>query len=105
MKSHKIKILKKLEFLKKVANMFAKSGNIYTNTISSVKKLFEKFDLYIVSNCQTGYIECFLNLYNLKDYFKDYECFGRTNLPKLDLDPHIDYIKYKKNKERSRMVI
>ena len=26
MKSYKIKILKKLEFLKKVANMFAKSG-------------------------------------------------------------------------------
>ena len=59
-------------------------GNIYVNTISTIKKLSKKFDLYMVSNCQDGYIESFLNFYGLNNYFKDYECSGRTNLTKVD---------------------
>lgn len=58
-------------------------GNIYTNTIATIKQLSKKFNLYIVSNCQDGYIESFLNFYNLNSYFKDYECSGRTNLAKV----------------------
>ena len=61
----------------------AHGGNIYINTISTIKKLSEKFNLYIVSNCQDGYIEAFLNFYHLNNYFKDYECSGRTNLSKV----------------------
>ncbi len=59
-------------------------GNIYINTISTIKKLAQKFDLYIVSNCQDGYIQSFLNFYDLKNFFKDYECSGKTNLTKVD---------------------
>lgn len=53
-------------------------GNIYKNTISTIKELSKSYELYIVSNCQTGYIEAFLNYYDLSDYFKDYECSGNT---------------------------
>ncbi len=36
------------------------------------------FHLYIVSNCQVGYIEAFLEHYGLGHYFDDFECFGKT---------------------------
>lgn len=57
-------------------------GKIYKNTKSTIMKLYKKFDLYIVSNCQKGYIETFLKYYNLQKYFKDFECSGNTNKSK-----------------------
>ena len=53
-------------------------GRIYENTIKTIEILKEKYNLYIVSNCQAGYIDAFLNYYNLKSYFKDYESSGNT---------------------------
>ncbi len=38
--------------------------------------------LYIVSNCQTGYIEAFLEYHKLGSYFEDFESFGATGRPK-----------------------
>jgi phosphoglycolate phosphatase len=38
--------------------------------------------LFIVSNCQDGYIEAFLEAHHLADYFLDFECPGRTGLSK-----------------------
>lgn len=64
--------------------LFMHGGNIYVNTVSTIKKLVKKFDLYIVSNCQDGYIQSFLYFYDLENYFKDYECSGKTNLAKVD---------------------
>lgn len=57
-------------------------GHIYKNTLSTVKKLSLKYDLYIVSNCQSGYIEAFLKHYNIEKYFIDYECSGNTGFIK-----------------------
>ncbi len=57
-------------------------GNIYQNTIETIKKLYENYELFIVSNCQSGYIEAFLEYYDLKKYFKDYECSGNTGKDK-----------------------
>lgn len=57
-------------------------GRIYENTINTIKILYENYNLYIVSNCQAGYIEAFLNYYNLKRYFKDYESSGNTGKDK-----------------------
>jgi len=53
-------------------------GGIYKNTIETIKKLSKSYNLYIVSNCQSGYIETFLDYYNLGQYFRDYECSGNT---------------------------
>ena len=61
-----------------------KGGHIYVNTISTIKSLSTKYDLYIVSNCQSGYIETFLNYYSIENYFKDYECSGNTGLSKYE---------------------
>ena len=40
--------------------------------------------LFIVSNCQCGYIELFLQLTILSDYFEDHLCWGDTGLLKAE---------------------
>lgn len=57
-------------------------GKLFPNAINTIKTLSKKYNLFIVSNCQAGYIETFLNYYNLNKYFKDFECFGNTNQEK-----------------------
>ncbi|MBR1802713.1 MAG: HAD-IA family hydrolase [Clostridia bacterium] len=57
-------------------------GTIYQNTIKTIKELSKNYELFIVSNCQSGYIEAFLNYYDLGHYFKDYECYGNTGKSK-----------------------
>lgn len=69
---------------KEVEYLSIHGGNIYTNTISTIKELAKKFNLFIVSNCQKGYIESFLSYYNLTQFFKDFECSGNTNLSKAE---------------------
>ena len=43
-----------------------------------MQKLNETYPLYIVSNCQAGYIEAFLDHYGFWNYFKDIECYGNN---------------------------
>lgn len=38
--------------------------------------------LYIVSNCQIGYIEAFLEYHKMGKYFDDFESYGATRRPK-----------------------
>lgn len=59
-------------------------GHIYKNTIKTIKKLVNKYDLYIVSNCQAGYIEAFIEHYSLQEFFKDFECSGNTGMTKYE---------------------
>ena len=53
-----------------------------------VEELFRALEgvcgLYIVSNCQQGYIECFLEYTGLGKYIRDYECSGNTGLSKAE---------------------
>lgn len=55
---------------------------IYPQLEETLKKLSAKYDLAIVSNCQSGYIESFLGYYGFEKYFSDIECFGNTRLEK-----------------------
>lgn len=57
-------------------------GNLYPHVEDVLKKLSKKYKLYIVSNCQDGYIESFYAFHNLEKYFLDYENPGRTGLSK-----------------------
>ena len=45
----------------------------------------KKVGLYIVSNCQDGYIQSFLEYYKLDNIFLDYECYGKTGKIKEDI--------------------
>lgn len=57
-------------------------GILFPHVREVFELLSEKFDLYIVSNCQCGYIEVFLESTGLGGYIKDHLCFGRTLRPK-----------------------
>lgn len=57
-------------------------GDLYPELADTLLKLKEKYPLFIVSNCQDGYIESFLSAHLMSDFFKDTECWGRTFLPK-----------------------
>ena len=71
------------EFCIAEQNSLAKNGGkLYPNLEETLLKLSRKFKLFIVSNCQVGYIETFLKYHKLEKYFIDFENPGRTNLTK-----------------------
>ncbi|MBI1861725.1 MAG: HAD family hydrolase [Deltaproteobacteria bacterium] len=47
-----------------------------------IPALAKRHPLFIVSNCQSGYIEEFLNASGLAPHFTDWECWGNTGRPK-----------------------
>ena len=47
-------------------------AKLFDNLESTLDKLSKKYRLFIVSNCQPGYIEAFLDYYNLNKYFEDH---------------------------------
>lgn len=59
-------------------------ATLYNMLEETLKILSEKYKLFIVSNCQSGYIECFFKSHKLDKYFIDYECPGRTGLEKSE---------------------
>lgn len=59
-------------------------GKLYPNLIQTIQELSKNYLLFIVSNCQQGYIEAFLECYGIQNYFKDIECFGNNQLPKSE---------------------
>ena len=59
-------------------------GILYHGLEDTLETLDQKYDLYIVSNCQAGYIEAFYEYHGLEAYFKDFECSGNTGLSKTE---------------------
>lgn len=59
-------------------------GSLYPQARETLQKLSRRYGLYIVSNCQTGYIEVLLKSCGLQEYIRDIECYGSTGLPKGD---------------------
>ena len=57
-------------------------GDLYEGVVEGLNQLALKYPLYIVSNCQSGYIETFLAWSKLGPHFKDFECWGNTGRPK-----------------------
>ncbi len=60
-----------------------RGGILYPQLAETLYTLSKKYPLYIVSNCQDGYIESFLTAHLMTDFFKDTECWGRTFLASL----------------------
>ena len=57
---------------------------VYPKVEETFQRLKEKYHLYIVSNCQSGYIEAFLEYYGYGRYIEDIECYGNNGLVKGD---------------------
>lgn len=77
----------RLELLKKCcddenAYLREHGGVLYPELEATLTELKKSYHLYIVSNCQSGYIEAFLDHYGFGHYFEDIECFGNNGLQK-----------------------
>ena len=59
-------------------------GLLYRGVRESISELAAHYELFITSNCQSGYIESFLEWSGFTDSFKDFECWGNTRLTKSD---------------------
>lgn len=57
-------------------------GRLYPGVEELFRALSSSLGLYIVSNCQDGYIQCFLEYTGFGKYISDYECSGVTGLSK-----------------------
>lgn len=60
------------------------SGVLYPALAETLEKLSAAYPLFIVSNCQAGYIELFFEKTGLGRYFQDHVCPGDTGLLKAD---------------------
>ncbi len=57
-------------------------GTLYDRVEEVLHRLAEGYPLYMVSNCQRGYIEAFLETYQMNHLFRAYTCSGDTGRSK-----------------------
>ena len=55
---------------------------LYDGLEETLQTLSAHYPLYIVSNCQDGYVPAFLHAHRLEKYFLDIEMSGRTGMDK-----------------------
>lgn len=60
----------------------SKGGLLFPDLEVTLQELKKHYRLFIVSNCEDGYIEAFYAAHGLESYFEDYENPGRTGLSK-----------------------
>ncbi len=59
-------------------------GRLYDGVGELIPALSEGYGLYIVSNCEDGYIQTFMRAHGMEAHISDIECIGRTGLHKGD---------------------
>jgi len=59
-------------------------GDLYPSLDATLDYLARKYRLFIVSNCQSGYIEVFLKLSGTTHYFSGHQCYGTKGNPKAE---------------------
>lgn len=59
-------------------------GTLYPKVGEVLDELSKQCKIGIVSNCQCGYMEAFLQYTGFEKYISDTECFGNTGKPKAD---------------------
>ena len=53
-------------------------GSVYPGVEATLERLSQKYPLYIVSNCQNGYIEVMLETTGFGRFFSGHLCYGDT---------------------------
>jgi len=64
--------------------LHTKGGELYPALNETLAYLASKYKLFIVSNCQSGYIEVFLKISQMGHYFMGHQCFGTKGNPKAE---------------------
>ncbi|TXK37877.1 HAD family hydrolase [Pontibacter qinzhouensis] len=65
-------------------HMNKQGGNLYEGLEKTLRALKERYRLFIVSNCQMGYIESFLEHSKLHDLIEGHQCYGTKSLQKSE---------------------
>ena len=84
-----LNIEKRAELMKLCAEseleaLHTKGGELYPSLDETLGYLANRYKLFIVSNCQSGYIEVFLKLSNVGHYFSGHQCYGTKGNPKAE---------------------
>lgn len=66
-----------------LATLNEKGGAFYPQLAQTLTYLKSKYRLFIVSNCQSGYIEIFLGMEDMAGYFEAHQCYGTKGQPKF----------------------
>jgi len=61
-----------------------KGGELYPGLDETLAYLSKIYKLYIVSNCQSGYIEVFFKISGMEHYFAGHQCYGTKGNPKAE---------------------
>lgn len=75
-------------------------GVLYPKIRETLEQLKQDYHLSIVSNCQAGYIEAFLDYYQLHDLIEDKQCYGDNgkqkgeNIALVAVRSHLDAAVY-----------
>ncbi len=75
---------KKLCYLYEHEYLRKEPGALYPEIKEVFIKLSEKIPVFIISNCQSGYIELLLEKTGLAPYVKDFSCYGDKGLLKAE---------------------
>ena len=59
-------------------------GYTYAGAIEAVSELAERYNVFLVSNCNDWYLEAFLDFSGLRSVFHEAICHGSTQKPKSD---------------------
>ena len=62
----------------------AHGAALYPGGVETLKALAAKTPIFVVSNCQDGYVQTFLKSTGTGALFTDFECAGRTGRPKSE---------------------
>ena len=60
-------------------------GPVFEDVISGIEQLSRKYKIFLVSNCQSWYLELFWKQYRKKKHFHDSDCYGDSGVSKCQM--------------------
>ena len=66
-------------------HLTAAGGLIYDGVLEGIKRLAEHYELSIISNCQSWYLQLFLERSGLRAYFAESTCHGDSRIAKSEM--------------------
>jgi phosphoglycolate phosphatase len=75
---------KSIASVKEIELLQLNGGHLYPRLQETLEYLSAKYKLFVVSNCQSNYIETFLDFSQLGHYFQGHQCYGTKGQPKAE---------------------
>src|SRR5690606_8149261 len=62
-----------------------KGGIFYPRVLEGIRELSRELPIFLVSNCESWYMDIFLELSKLRDHITDTQCYGEAQQPKAKM--------------------